>query len=267
MTKTTTGSLRELQRIDEDVRRTRAAIEAFDPRLAEVEEPALRLESEVGKHRERLDQMRADARRLERGAEDKRARAKRLDDRLNQVSNLREEVAVRTELDLIKRAIDADEQEAIQLLEQIRRSELALEELEEAARTARDEVEPNQEAMLRERSELKGRIQELQRRREGLMETLGAAERRIYESFHASGRTVVVAVLTEDGACGSCFGVVPLQLQNEVRRGETLLRCEACGVILSAEPEPEPEPEPHPEPQLEPEVGAEVPSEPGDPEA
>jgi predicted nucleic acid-binding Zn-ribbon protein len=56
----------------------------------------------------------------------------------------------------------------------------------------------------------------------------------VYRSFHSAGRLLVVAGITEDGACGSCFNVVPLQLQNEVRRGSAaLIRCEACGVILS----------------------------------
>jgi predicted nucleic acid-binding Zn-ribbon protein len=36
-----------------------------------------------------------------------------------------------------------------------------------------------------------------------------------------------------DGACGNCFSVIPLQLQNEVRRGGAMVRCEACGVILT----------------------------------
>ena len=49
-----------------------------------------------------------------------------------------------------------------------------------------------------------------------------------------------VAELTVDGACGHCFSMVPLQEQNEIRHGEQLIRCEACGVILAA-PEPEPE--------------------------
>ncbi len=239
MTKTMMGSLRELQKIDEEVRTLRSEIEAFDPRLAEVEEPALRLEAEFTKNRARLDQMRTDARRLERGAEDKRARAKRLDERLTQVSNLREEAAVRTELDLIRRAIEAEEQEAMTLLEQVGRSEVALEELEEATLAARAEVEPNQEAMLAQRGDLKDRLSLLQSRRNVLLEALGDAERRVYESFHGSGRKVVVATLTEDGACGACYGMVPLQLQNEIRRGSALLRCEACGVILTAEPEPE----------------------------
>jgi hypothetical protein len=34
--------------------------------------------------------------------------------------------------------------------------------------------------------------------------------------------------------------VVPLQLQNEIRHGDALIRCEGCGVILAA-PEPESE--------------------------
>jgi hypothetical protein len=35
--------------------------------------------------------------------------------------------------------------------------------------------------------------------------------------------------------------MVPLQIQNEIRHGGSLIRCEACGVILAA-PDPEPSP-------------------------
>jgi uncharacterized protein len=238
MTRTTMGSLWELQKIDTEIREIREGIQAFEPRLAEVEEPALELESELARSRERLEQMRVDARRLERSAEDKRARAGRLDERLNRVSNLREEAAVRTELDMVRRAIDADEHEALQLLEQVRRAELALEELEARTTEARGAVEPSQRALLDERRGLDERLEELTARREGVLETLGAPERRVYDSFHASGRRTVVAGLTEDGACGACFGVVPLQLRHEIRRGRELVRCEACGVILTSEGDP-----------------------------
>jgi predicted nucleic acid-binding Zn-ribbon protein len=46
-----------------------------------------------------------------------------------------------------------------------------------------------------------------------------------------------VADLTADGACGYCFSMMPLQVQNQVRHGTDIVRCEACGVILTA-PEP-----------------------------
>jgi predicted nucleic acid-binding Zn-ribbon protein len=45
---------------------------------------------------------------------------------------------------------------------------------------------------------------------------------------------MVLAPLTSEGACGNCFNVLPVQEQTEVRRGESLRRCEGCGVILYA---------------------------------
>ena len=238
MTSTTTGSLREVQKLDERIREIRKALATFDDRLAEVEQPALALESELSQATERLSQMKADVRRLERAADDKRARAEKLDQRMNRVSNLREEAAVHVELDLLKRAIDADEHEALQLFEQIRRTELAVEELGASARAARAEVEPRQRTLHTDRGAYAERMEFLLGRRGEVLTHVGAAERRVYEAFHGSGRKVVVTSLLDDGACGHCFGVIPLQLQNEVRRREALIRCENCGVILTTEPEP-----------------------------
>jgi predicted nucleic acid-binding Zn-ribbon protein len=234
MTNTTMGALHEIQKLDDRIRELEEGVRAFDPRLAEVEEPALELEGELGRIEERLAQMESDARRLERSADDRRARASRLDERLEKVQNLREEAAVRTELDLINRAIEADEHEALQLMDRIRRAEIARDEVREAAELARSQVGPEQESLLAERSELERELDVLRGKREGLLEAVTGAERRVYESFHASGRSVVVAPLLEDGACGHCFGMVPLQVQNEIRHTEHLIRCEACGVILTA---------------------------------
>jgi predicted nucleic acid-binding Zn-ribbon protein len=242
MTNTTMSALREIQKIDERIHTVRREIGAFDERLAEVEEPALALEQELSQLRDRLNQMRSDARRLERGADEKRGRAEKMDQRLTRVSNLREEAAVRTELDLIRRAIEADEHEALQLLDQIRRLELTEEELNTRTAEERASVGPRQDALLSDRSAWQSRLGDLEDRRSEALGTVAVLERRVYDSFHASGRAVVVATLLDDGACGHCLGVIPLQIQNEVRRAEGLIRCEACGVILTTEPEPELDP-------------------------
>jgi len=242
MTNTTMGALREVQKLDERIREIRAAVSAFDERLAEVEEPALLAEKELAQLQERLTQMKADARRLERAADDKRERGVKMDQRLTRVSNLREEAAARTELDLIRRAIEIDEQEALHLIDQIRRLELAEEELQERTASARAEAESSQAALVAERSGFEGRMNELQARRDEVLSSVTPMERRVYDAFHQSGRMVVVAALHEDGACGHCFGVVPLQVQNEIRQSGTLVRCEACGVILTTEPPPELDP-------------------------
>jgi predicted nucleic acid-binding Zn-ribbon protein len=238
MSESTMGALRMAQTLDERIRELRAAMASFDERLEEVEAPAAALEKELAQAEERVEQMRADVRRLERSSDDKRARGEKLDQRLNRVSNLREEAAVRAEVDMIRRAIETDEQEALQLLDQIRRLELSIDELGERTRAARGAVGPRQAQLLSERESYSSRLVTFEARRGALLSGVGSRERRIYDSFHQSGRKVVVAALHEDGACGLCFGVIPVQIQNQVRRGEGLVQCEACGVILTAEPDP-----------------------------
>jgi len=237
------GSLREIQRIDERLREILEELRAFDDRLAEVEDPALRLESELKQLKDRLSNMEADARRLERSADDKRARAEKLDERLNKVSNLREEAAVKTELDLVRKAVTVDEQEALQLIDQIRRTQVAHEDLELRTRESREQVGPQQEVLLKEREGLSSLRKDLDRRREEKLAHVTPRERKVYDAFHQSRRAIIVASLLEDGACGHCYGVIPLQIQNEVRRGSDLIRCEACGVILTALPESAMDPE------------------------
>lgn len=239
MARTTMGSLREVQALDDRMREADRVLATFDERLAEAEEPALRLESDLGKLKARIAQMRQDERRLERAADDKRARAGRLELRLNRVTNLREEAAVQTELDLIHRAIDGDEHEALHLLDQIRRSESNLRQLEASAADARAEVAPQQDSLRAQRAGFEERKVSFRARRELLLDQLGDAERRIYDAFIRAGQHVIVAALLDDGACGNCFGIIPLQLQNDIRRSGGLIRCEGCGVILTTEPEPD----------------------------
>lgn len=238
MTNTTMGSLQEVQKLDERIGELKTRVEEQSSRIAEVEEPALALESEIKGVEDRLRQMETDQRRLERSADDKRSRMKRLEERLEKVQNLREEAAVSTELDMLRRALEGDEHEALQLLDRIRRAEEVRDELAEATEAARAEVEPQQESLLAERGELTDQIEEMQARRESVLASVSGDERKVYEAFHASGRSVVVSPLLDDGACGHCFGMVPLQTQNEIRHGAELIRCEACGVILSADLEP-----------------------------
>jgi len=238
MTHTIMGSLREVQKLDERIREIGSATTLVDDRIAEVEEPALALESELSQLTGRLAQMNADVRGLERSADDKRARGEKMDQRLSRVSNLREEAAVMTELDLIRRAIEGDEYEALQLLDQIGRSEEAAAELGASAAAERSEVGRQREVLLAERQTFGDRLEAFSTRRVEILKHVGSVERRVYDSFHRAGRPTVVALLLEDGACGHCFGLIPLQLQNEIRRNDALIRCENCGVILTVEPEP-----------------------------
>lgn len=233
MTTQTYSTLRDLQALDERMDSIRSRIAEFQPLLEEVEEPALRLESQVEGTEERLQEVELEERRLELSADEKRERKAKLEDRLKSVRNVREEAAVQAELDMVRRAVEADEQEALSLLDQVRKLEERLEEERERLEEAREEIEPRRQELLKEREELETELEELEEKRARFMEEIDDSERKVYETIRSGGRDVAVASLTADGACGNCFGMIPLQLRNEVRHGGEMIRCEACGVILA----------------------------------
>ena len=226
-------TLRELQEIDRRIAEAEDRIRAFDPKLAEVDEPALQLEQEVATTRGRLREMKVEERRIELSADEKRIRVKKLQERLGQIRNVREEAALSVEMDLLRRSLDGEEQEALTLIEQIRRLEVRLSEQEKALEQARAELEPRRQELLSSKADAERELVQLREQRQTRAGDLQPRQLRVYEGIRGSGRRQAVSELTLDGACGNCFSVIPLQLQNEVRRGGAMVRCEACGVILT----------------------------------
>lgn len=227
--------LLQLQELDFEMMRAEARVREFDPQLEELDAPIHGLERELEALGARLLEMRADVRRLEGGAEEKRERLRRYQERLDRVRNMREEAAARTELDLIRRAAEADEKEALELMDQITRTELKVEELGKELEQLRADVEPKRQALLAERAAADEALAILRDRRNNHAIRLEPSAVRLYERVKAGRTRVVLASLMPDGACGHCFGIIPIQQQMEIRRGKTLIRCESCGVILYPE--------------------------------
>ncbi len=233
MTEERSRALKELQDLDLRVEVAQAGLLGFEPALAEVEAPALALEQEADTLKARLKEMKAEERRLEHSADDRRARSRLLQGRLKAVRNLREEAAAQAELDILRKALEGDEQEALTLLDQIRKMEVRLGELEGARASARSEVEPRRRDLLDEQRKATEDLAMLRAKRENQAARVPARDLQAYERIRSGGRSVAVASLTGDGACGYCFNVVPLQVQNEIREGRSLIPCEACGVLLA----------------------------------
>ena len=227
------ATLRELQELDRSIERVEDQVRSFEPLLLDVEEPALQLEQAVSTTRSRLQEMKLDERRIEAGADDKRARVKKLQERLNTVRNVREQAAVSAEIDMLRSALEGEEQEALALIEQIGKMELKLAEQDESLAQAREEVEPRRQELLSGREEAERELERLRELRAAHAAVVPPQELRTYEGIRGGGRRNAVAELTSDGACGNCFSMVPLQLQSEVRNGGGIVRCEGCGVILT----------------------------------
>jgi len=237
MTQQRRTALKELQKLDIRIQEVRKDIRGFDPLFEEAEEPALRLESDLGKAQSRLKEMTLEERRLESSSEEKQERLRRLEERVGSVRNLREEAAVSAELDMVRRSLESDESEALNLMDSVRKGEERVTELEAAYAEANAIVVPRKEELLGQREKARTDLVGLEKERDAFTGGMEAMELKIYNAIRGDGSRAAVAELTGDGACGHCFGIVPLQHQNDVRHGELLIRCEACGVILAA-PEP-----------------------------
>ena len=227
------SSLKELQEMDLEMASIESIVSTFEEKLEEVEEPVQHLEKEVSALEARLKEVTLEENRLELSIEERRVRSSKLQERMNMVRNVREEAAVHAEMEMVSRALENDEQEALSLLDQIRRMEERMGEHEAAYQEALAEVEPRRRELLDEKEEAEARLQKVRAKRDKFASTVDPVERRVYESIMAGARDVAVAELTHDGACGNCFSVIPLQLQNEVRQSVEMIRCEACGVILT----------------------------------
>ena len=234
MTEQRRTALKELQKLDLRLQEAKKRIVAFDPLLEEVEEPALILESDLGTTRRQLQEMKLEERRRELATEEKRDRQKRLEERLGSVRNLREEAAVSAELEMVKRALQNDEQEGLTLMDQLRKMEERHAELETAFAEATEIVGPKRDELLAQRSEAAKELEAMQAERASFVAEMDASELKVYDAIRSGGRAIAVSPLTADGACGHCFGMVPLQLRTEIAPSEGLIRCESCGVILTA---------------------------------
>jgi uncharacterized protein len=229
------AALLALQELDDEIAGVEARIEAFTPRLSTLEAPVDAATRELEATTRKLEEMRAEYGRLEVNAQQKEERLQSYHERLERARTSREEAALRAELDLVRGALEADRLDMKQLTEQITRTDLKVDDLRRQLEQADKAIAAERDALLAERGEAETELALLQDRRENQAVRLDKSSRRLYERVRGSHSRRVVAPMTEEGACGNCFNILPLQEQAEVRRGETLHRCEGCGVILYSE--------------------------------
>jgi hypothetical protein len=226
------AALLTLQEMDDEIAQVRSRLEEFTPKIAAEEQPVAALTKDVDTMRARVDELKRDVRRLEAAAEQKTLRLSAYEERLMRVRNLREESAARVEMDLIRRAIDADRAEAAAVQEQATRTDLKLDDQERQLARLREESAPRLEALQKERADTETAFTLLQDRRHNHAIRIDPAALRLYERVRGGRSAIALAPMTSEGACGNCFNVLPLQEQSEVRAGGPLRRCEGCGVIL-----------------------------------
>jgi uncharacterized protein len=156
--------------------------------------------------------------------------------RLEQVRNPKDASTLMTELDLAQSVMAKEENDWVrsadavtQLEVKVRDEERNLAELEQAQAPERAEVAQRRAGLEAERDAA-------QRLRD---ETAGQVKKALYVQYDRLRRTrssdVVVPLV--GGACGACHTTVPLNRRSQIKAGNIIDACEACGAILYP-PEP-----------------------------
>ncbi len=86
-------------------------------------------------------------------------------------------------------------------------------------------MEPRRKELVEEQQSTQNKLEALLADREEFAAGIDPDERQIYDSIMAGARDVAVAELTQDGACGICYYMFPLQIQNLIRHGDGMIRC------------------------------------------
>lgn len=228
------AALLALQELDAEIARAEARVQEFTPRIETMDAPVTTIERELDATRTRLEEMRTEYSRLERNAQQKEERLHAYQEKLTKARTSRDEAAVRAELDLVGSALAADRSDIRHVGEQTTRTDVKADDLQKQLDRARAEIAAEREQLIAERDAAQLELDQLRDRRENAAIRLDPQSRRLYDRVRGGRSRMVLAPLTEEGACGNCFNVLPVQEQTEVRRGESLRRCEGCGVILYA---------------------------------
>jgi uncharacterized protein len=228
------AALLALQELDDRIMAAEVRVQEFAPQFETLEAPVTAAERELEATRTKLEELRAEQHRLQKNAQQKQERLAVCQERMTKVRNEREQTAVKAETDLVRRALEADTADLTEVSEQATRTDLKLDDIQRQLDKASADIAARRAELEAERGAAESELAQLKDQRENAAVRLDQPSRRLYERVRGGKSRLTMAPLTDEGACGNCFNILPVQEQLVVRRGESLHRCEGCGVILYA---------------------------------
>ena len=226
-------ALLALQEDDLKIREIENQIRALDPQLADfdkrkeqavtaVTRPEAAVQAEEKKQREIQGRL----------SQHKQLQERNLH-QLEDVKRMREATAATAQVEATRRMMAEDESELAilgrrlhDMNAQVATAKQTLQEVEEAQKAARPEIEEK-------RAALQVRLDEAKRDRNGRAGSVSRPMLGKYDRIRGKRNQALYAL--RGGSCGNCDTAVPLQRRNIMAGTGQIEVCEACGVLLYAE--------------------------------
>jgi len=226
-----------------DLQSKDAAVAAAEQRLTNLSRETVGLDAALQRGRDSLEGARraaADGQRrrdeLETKIETYRILQDRRRQRLEQVRNPKDASTLMTELDLTHSVMAKEENDWVRSAEMVLQLEVKVRDEERNLAVLEAAQAPERSEVARRRAVLEAERDEALRIREESAGHLGKALSGRYDRLRRTRSSDVVVPLV-GGACGACHTAVPLNRRSQIKAGNVIDACEACGAILyPAEP-------------------------------
>ena len=221
-----------------DLQSKDAEVAAAEQRLADLGQETAGLDEVLQRARNALDAARraaVDGQRrrdeLETKIESYRILQDRRRQRLEHVRNPKDASTLMTELDLAQSVMAKEENDWVRSAEMVVQLEVKVRDEERNVAALEAAQAPERAEVARRRAALETERDEALRVREASAAQLNKSLRARYDRLRRTRSNDVVVPLT-GGACGGCHTSVPMNRRSQIRAGNLVDACEACGAIL-----------------------------------
>jgi predicted nucleic acid-binding Zn-ribbon protein len=225
-------ALRTLEKIDHEMEAFANQLDELAPELSASGQRIAEMKARAEMLTKKADRVELRLRKFERASQAGRETLKRLQQRAQEVQNLKQHTAVRAETDAARRNLEAAEDDLLDAMQEAEEARGALAALARELSEEESAYEALESETSARRAEIEAEISVQRDRRRNREMRLDADAVRLYESVRGGKTRKVLAPLTQDGVCGHCYTFIPVQRQAEIRGASRLYLCEGCGIIL-----------------------------------
>ena len=233
------GLLRELQELDHRIAELTREISYLPKHIAEIE-------SKLETHRRKLEADRAslaanqkERKRLEDDVKVQEGKTTKLRDQMSEAKTNEVYRAFQHEIDFAQAEIRKIEDRILDLMGEAEGLDQNVKTAEAALELETLEVEKEKKAAQQRTDEDRAEMSEDQKRRAAIAQAVRPPTLATYERVRRS-RAGLAICAANDGRCMGCNVILRLHFYQQVRSGDEVLTCEACGRILYYLPPEEP---------------------------
>jgi predicted nucleic acid-binding Zn-ribbon protein len=229
--KTQVDLLVKLQEKDQTIDQLAWKMREGPERLKDLEMELEGLEQTIEDDKKRMEELKHAQRQFEIDIEDGIAHIRKSRGRLMSIKNNREYKALLREIEDTEKENAKREDKVLECLEEMERLNQGVEIKENDLSRLRDELETEKKAVNKELDRLQEQLADIEKGREGLMETIDPNLLGKYQQIKRMSGGIAVS-LVNHATCGACHLGIPPQMYNELQRQDTLQFCPHCQRII-----------------------------------